>query len=625
MAKILDNIHSPEDLKRVPPKYLNKLAHEIRSFLVHSISKTGGHLSANLGVVELSIALHYVFQSPDDKIIWDVGHQAYVHKLLTGRKEGFKTLRKEGGLSGFPKVTESMHDMFNTGHSSTSISAALGMAKARDMKGEDHSVISVIGDGSLTGGMAFEALNNTGRSNTKMIVILNDNQMSISENVGGLTKYLCDIRTESSYIEAKEEIEKILKCIPGIGDNLVQSVKSAKDTLRYMLVPGVLFEELGFNYFGPVDGHDIQSLISVLRSAKKVKEPVFIHVKTVKGKGYLPAEQMPCLYHGVPTFDVKTGKLQKGNDYTYSKAFGTKMVELGKKNDKVVAITAAMPEGTGLTPFADSFPKRFFDVGIAEQHAVTFAAGLATAGMKPVVAVYSSFLQRAYDQVLHDVCLQNLPVVFALDRAGIVGADGETHQGIYDLSYLSHMPNMTVMAPKNHIELNQMLEYAINYNGPIAIRYPKGTVSTVNEQCQQPIERGKSEVIKEGKTIAVIAYGSMNDVANEVILQLESKGYEPSLINGRFIAPFDETMVLHLSKNHDYIFTIEENVIDGGFGSKYLNCLMEKNIYPKHFKAFGLPKTIIEQGNREHTLKKFGLDRDSIVDYIVRALETKGE
>lgn len=617
MSRLLDTINSPEDLQTLSLSQLKKLAHEIRSFLIHSVSKTGGHLAANLGVVELTIALHYVFNSPEDKLIWDVGHQAYVHKILTGRKHRFKTLRKEGGLSGFPKREESDHDSFNTGHSSTSISAALGMAAARDISGEDYEVIPIIGDGSLTGGIAFEALNNAGRSKSKTIVILNDNQMSISQNVGSLTQYLCDVRTEPVYLDVKEDIERFLRRIPGIGDGIVQSVKSAKENLRYMFVPGVLFEEMGFNYFGPIDGHNINALVSVLKSAKKLKGPIFIHIKTVKGKGYPPAENQPSKFHGVPSFNVKTGEFDcKEKKITYSDAFGEALCDLAAKDKDIVGITAAMPEGTGLSGFASTYPDRFFDVGIAEQHAVTFAAGLAAAGKKPVVALYSSFLQRAYDQVLHDVCLQNLPVVFALDRAGIVGADGETHQGIFDISFLSHMPNLTVMAPKNKEELESMLAFAVEQSGPVVIRYPRGDVSLVNQDQLAPIEMAKQEVLYHGDHVAVLAYGAMNDMAFDIMDELKDEDINVTLVNARFVSPLDEKGILDLANNHECIVTLEENVEHGGFGAKVLATLTKHHVIPKAYRSFALTSGMIEQGTRERSLKQFGLDKEEIKDYI---------
>lgn len=617
MSRLLDTINSPEDLKKLKPVQLKKLAHEIRSFLIHSVSKTGGHLGANLGVVELTLALHYVFNSPEDKFIWDVGHQAYVHKILTGRKDRFRTLRKQDGLSGFPKRDESTHDHFNTGHSSTSISAALGMAAARDLTDEDYEVIPIIGDGSLTGGMAFEALNNAGRSKSKTIVILNDNQMSIAPNVGSLTKYLCDVRTEPVYLDVKEDVERFLKRIPAIGAGLVNSVRSAKDNLRYMLVPGVLFEEMGFNYFGPIDGHNLPALVSVLKSAKKLKGPIFIHVKTVKGKGYLPAEKEPCKYHGVPPFNAKTGEFfGKSTGTSYSKAFGQQMLHLAKEHKNMVAITAAMPDGTGLLDFAKEYPERFFDVGIAEQHAVTFAAGLAAMGKRPVVAIYSSFLQRAYDQVLHDVCLQNLPVIFALDRAGIVGADGETHQGIFDISYLSHLPNLTVMAPKNQVELDAMMAWALTHDGPVVIRYPRGNVSQVYGDQQEAIELGKAEVLQKGKQVALIAYGAMNDLAHEVAEKLKEENIDITVINGRFSSPIDEDLYIELAKDHGCFITLEENMIHGGFGTKIMTALSHQGCVPSHMKCFGFSQGIVEQGERSSALQVAGLDQETVINYI---------
>lgn len=627
MEKLLEQIHSPGDLKKYNIKQLKNISQEVREFLLHSLSQTGGHLGSNLGVVELTLALHYCFNSPKDKLIWDVGHQSYVHKIITGRKDLFPTLRQINGLSGFPKTTESMHDIFNTGHSSTSISAGLGLAKARDLAGDDFSVISIIGDGSLTGGMAFEALNDAGRSNTNLIVILNDNQMSISQNVGGLSQYLSELRTEPIYLEVKDDVEQILKKIPRIGPSLIQTMGKAKESIKYFFIPGILFEELGFTYLGPIDGHDLESLITVFQKAKKMKGPILIHTKTIKGKGYTPAEKKPCSYHGVGPFQLATGKpVQSVAQETYSQVLGETLVRLAHKNQKLVAITAAMPEGTGLDFFAKAYPKRFFDVGIAEQHAVTFAAGLAAGGYKPVVAIYSSFLQRSYDQIIHDVCLQNLPVIFAIDRAGIVGADGETHQGIFDLSYLSHIPNLTIMAPKNKEELIQMLEFATDFNGPIAIRYPRGSVSNQGSNIYTPIVHGKGELLSKGSDMGIIAIGNMVDTALEVIENLRVKGYNPSLLNARFVAPIDETMVIQMATQTSYLFSLEDNLVSGGFGMQVMETLMKYKLNHISFHAFGFPKRFIEQGDCKQLYARYKLDAISITEQILTQFDkTKGE
>lgn len=621
MSSLLEQIHSPEDLKKLTLKEMKKLSHEIRHFLVHSISKTGGHLSSNLGVVELTIALHYVFNTPTDQLVWDVGHQAYIHKILTGRRSDFPTLKKEDGMSGYPKRNESPYDTFNTGHSSTSISAGYGIAKARDIAGDDYNVVSIIGDGSLTGGMAFEALNNIGQSEAKMIVVLNDNEMSISKNVGGLTRYLCEMRTEPHYLDVKQDVEKLLKRIPGIGENLVKSVRNAKDGLRYLLVPGVLFEELGFNYIGPVDGHDLNALISAMQYAKKSKKPVFVHVKTKKGKGYPMAEKDPTKFHGVSPFNVKTGEFKGSSSVSYSKTYGDTMVELGKKYKNMAAITAAMPEGTGLQDFAELYPDRFFDVGIAEQHAVTFAAGLAAKGVKPVVAIYSSFLQRAYDQILHDVCIQNLPVTFAIDRGGFVGADGATHQGAFDIAMLNHIPNMTVMAPKNGMELKEMMSFAMTHDGPIAYRYPRATASTLFTGMQQPIELGKAEILQKGKEVAIIAYGEMNSLLPEVNKVLKEHGIVPTLVNGRFAKPLDYACYTDLANTHKVIVTVEEGVIKGGFGMEIVNYLSNAGLMPEHMKTFGIHDSFVDHAERHRQLDYCDLNSKAIYDYILLKLQ----
>ncbi|WP_058485271.1 1-deoxy-D-xylulose-5-phosphate synthase [Defluviitalea phaphyphila] len=622
MKKLLDSIISPKDLKKLSIDKLNILAKEIRTFLINSLSKTGGHLASNLGVVELTIALHYCFNSPKDKIIWDVGHQSYVHKILTGRKEKFNTLRQKGGLSGFPKREESIHDIFETGHSSTSISAALGIAAARDLNNEKFSVVSIIGDGSLTGGMAFEALNDAGRTNTNLIVILNDNQMSISPNVGGLSKYLSTIRTGPIYLEVKEDIDHILKKIPGIGKSVAKTVRKTKESIRYLLVPGTLFEELGFTYVGPINGHNIGELIKVLNRVKRMKGPILLHVKTVKGKGYKYAEKFPCNYHGVSPFNIESGKsIKKKIKETYSEVFGNTLINLANINKKIVAITAAMPEGTGLKKFEEKFPKRFFDVGIAEQHAVTFAAGLAVSGFHPVFAVYSSFLQRAYDQIIHDVCLQKLPVIFAIDRAGIVGPDGETHQGIFDLSYLSHMPNMTIMAPKDKFELEEMLKYAFTIKGPVAIRYPKGEAPVLSEFNTNPIKYNKSELLYEGKDGAIIAVGKMVEIAKKAVEELKNKNIEISLINARFIKPIDEEMIINIAKKYKVLFTIEDNIINGGYGSNVLQILSKNKIKNINVNILGFPDKFINHGTPDEIYKEYGLDKNGIMQKVEEVLK----
>lgn len=619
LKKLISNIVSPGDLKKLNNKQLNILAREIRSFLIESISKTGGHLASNLGVVELTIALHYCFDSPKDRIIWDVGHQSYIHKILTGRKNEFKTLRQTGGMSGFPKLSESEHDVFGVGHSSTSISAALGIATARDLAKENYSVISVIGDGSMTGGMAFEALNHAGRGNTNLIVILNDNEMSISENVGGLSKYLNKIRTDKAYLDAKEDVEQILQKIPGIGEKMVSAVKRTKESIRTFFVPGVLFEELGFTYIGPVDGHNMDELIQMLNKAKLMKGPILIHVKTIKGKGYSFAENEPEKYHGVSPFIPQTGNALKSKaPVTYSDAFGQTLINISKNNKKIVAITAAMPEGTGLRDYSKLFPNRFFDVGIAEQHSVTFAAGLAIEGYKPVVAIYSTFLQRAYDQILHDVCIQELPVIFAIDRGGIVGEDGPTHQGVFDIAFLSHIPNMTIMAPKNYAELKYMLEFAVAHQGPIAIRYPRGSegknVALIDTTS---IEYGKAEILQKGKDIAIVALGNMVDKAIGAAILLKEKGITPYIINARFTKPIDKDTLEQIAPDINHIITLEDHVVSGGFGEKLLYTLKENNQF-NHIRVhtLGYPDEFIEHGSTESIYQQYGLDEKSIANKV---------
>ncbi|HCT65284.1 MAG TPA: 1-deoxy-D-xylulose-5-phosphate synthase [Lachnospiraceae bacterium] len=616
MDKLLDSLNKVNDIKEICPKDFPCLAKEIREFLLENISKTGGHLASNLGVVELTMALHYSFDIEKDKIVWDVGHQAYVHKMLTGRKDGFKTLRKLDGLSGFPKPSESKYDAFATGHSSTSISAALGIATARDLNRGNESVIAVIGDGSMTGGLAFEALNNAGRANTNLIVVLNDNQMSISNNVGAMPKYLNDLRTASAYLNAKAGVHKLLDKMPVVGKTLDKVIERVKDGVKYLFVSGVIFEELGFKYIGPIDGHDTEELIEVFNKIKNIKGPVLLHVKTTKGKGYRFAEKLPWDYHGVGSFDIKTGTSpSKKAKPSFSKVFGDTMMSIGKKNEKLVAISAAMASGTGLEDFQLAYPNRFFDVAIAEQHAVTFSAGLASGGLIPVFAVYSTFLQRAYDQLMVDVCLQKLHVIFAIDRAGIVGADGETHQGIFDISFLYHIPNLTIMAPKNGAELKSMLEMAVEMDGPVAIRYPRSNAEE-DWYCGEEISYGIAEIDTDGNEIAIIACGTMFDTAKEVCEKLKADGKNPMLVNPRFIKPIDSKTTAYICKKCKYIFTIEDNVVKGGFGSVVNEEISNQNITGVRLTSFGFPDKFIEQGTREQLFGRYSLDTDGILRRI---------
>lgn len=616
---ILEKIKKPNDIHKVSLEDFPRLAEEIRSFLIQSVSETGGHLASNLGVVELTLALHNVLDFPQDKLIWDVGHQAYTHKLLTGRKEDFSGLRTFGGMSGFPKHKESPCDAFDTGHSSTSISAALGYARARDLKGEDRTVVAVIGDGSLTGGMAYEALNNVSHLKSNMIIVLNDNKMSISENVGGLSKHLTALRTRESYMDFKMDVEKKLKQIPHVGDSVARSVKKSKDSIRQLFVKGGFFEDFGIKYIGPIDGHDIKEMVRVLNALKRLNEPVVMHVVTQKGRGYVPAEQNPSAFHGVGSFDIATGESLASKSLTYTSVFSKTICRLGKAHPDVVTICAAMPDGTGLIAFKKHFPGRFFDVGIAEQHAVTFAAGLAAGGMHPFVAVYSSFLQRAYDQIIHDVCIQNLPVVFCVDRAGLVGADGETHQGIFDLSYLSMIPNMTVCAPKNKYELYDMLYFAYQYHGPIAIRYPRGSAYEGFKNMRPPIEYGKSELMFEGEKIALVAVGSMVQTAVQVREKLLDKGINATVVNARFVCPLDTECLDRLSRDHQWIVTMEENVLKGGFGEACGDYLLAKHEDVRLIHV-GVPDVYVEHGGVDQLKKTLHMDADSIVERICSAM-----
>ena len=614
---VLDKIEKENDIKNLSQEELEELAREIRTFLIEKISENGGHLGSNLGVVELTMALHLCLDLPKDKIIWDVGHQSYTHKLLTGRKDGFDELRKFGGMSGFPKHKESLCDAFNTGHSSTSISAGLGYARARDLKGEDYNVVSIIGDGSMTGGMAWEALNNAARMETNFVIILNDNNMSISENVGGLSNYLSHVRTKEGYMNFNEGVKNALSKIPVYGDAIVNRVRRTKNGLKQFFVPGMLFEEMGLTYLGPVDGHNIRQLVKTINEAKKVRGAVLVHVCTQKGQGYEPAIRHPARFHGAEPFEIETGLPKKRHGKpNYTDIFSTVMRKMGDREPNVVAITAAMPDGTGLKRFRNMFPERFFDVGIAEQHAVTFAAGLASAGLIPVVAVYSSFLQRAYDQILHDVCIQKLHVVFAIDRAGIVGSDGETHQGIFDLSYLSTIPNMCVMAPKNKWELSDMMKFAVTYEGPIALRYPRGEAYDGLERFRTPMEYGKAEVIYDETEIALLAVGSMVKTAVETRAHLRELGYPCTLINARFVKPLDEQLLRDLEAEHKLLVTMEENVKNGGFGERVLEYLSEIGSNLRVLNI-SLPDDYVEHGNVDVLKKEFGIDAETVTKRIV--------
>jgi 1-deoxy-D-xylulose-5-phosphate synthase len=613
---ILDKITKPNDIKNIPQEEYDDLAQEIREFLINKISVTGGHLGSNLGAVELTMALHLVADLPEDKIIWDVGHQSYTHKLLTGRQAGFENLRKYGGMSGFPKRKESLCDSFDTGHSSTSVSAGLGLVKARDLNGDDHAVYAVIGDGALTGGMAYEALNNAARLDTNYVIILNDNNMSIAENVGGMSKYLRKIRTADAYKDFKIVLENKLNRFRG-GDQLVDTLKRYKSGVKQLVVPGMFFEDMGITYLGPVDGHDIKAMVRMLKEARKLPKCVLVHVITKKGKGYLPAERHPARFHGAEPFEITTGlPLKNRKKANYTDIFSTVMCKLGARNDKVVAVTAAMPDGTGLKRFSNMYHDRFFDVGIAEEHAVTFAAGLAAGGLRPIVAVYSSFLQRAYDQILHDVCIQNLPVVFAIDRAGLVGADGETHQGIFDISYLSSIPNMTIMAPKNKWELSDMLKFAVKFDSPIAIRYPRGEAYDGLEEFRDPIRFGKCEVIYEENDIALFALGSMVRSAEEIRKELKDKGYPCSLVNARFAKPVDEDVIREMCETHSLIVTLEENVQSGGYGEKIRDYVFEHKL-DCDVLIIALPDDYIEHGNVELLKKEVGIDEETIIQRII--------
>lgn len=614
---ILEKIKEANDVKQLSLSECEQLAQEIRDFLIRSLSETGGHLASNLGVVELTIALHRFLHFPEDKLVWDVGHQAYTHKILTGRKEQFATLRKTGGLSGFPKRKESDCDAFDTGHSSTSISAGLGLVQARDLKGENYQVVSVIGDGALTGGMAYEALNNAAELKKNFIIILNDNEMSITRNVGGMSSYLDHIRMAAPYTELKMGVTNALKKIPKVGDGMVDALHKTKSSIKQLVIPGMLFENMGLTYLGPVDGHDMRQLGKVLQEAKRKQGPVLIHVLTEKGRGYEPAMRHPARFHGAAPYEIETGLPKSNGNPSYTDIFSTVMRKFGDREPDVVAVSAAMVPGTGLKRFGNMFPDRLFDVGIAEEHAVTFAAGLALGGLRPVVAIYSSFLQRAIDQILHDVCMQNLPVVFAVDRAGLVGSDGETHHGCFDLSYLSMMPNMTVMAPKNKWELSDMMKFAIRQNGPVAIRYPRGEAYTGLEEYRAPIEMGKAEVLEKGKEIAILAVGNMVRTAVQVTENLRKKGYKPTLVNMRFVKPLDTELLDIIKEDHSLIVTMEENVKSGGFGEQVMTYYGSRMHGPA-VRIVAIEDRFVPHGSVEDLMRQQQMDSDSVTERVLQ-------
>lgn len=622
---MLEKIQKPNDIKKIPADQLPALAEEIRKFIIESLSKTGGHLASNLGVVELTIAMHRVFDLPKDKLIWDVGHQSYTHKILTGRKDGFETLRREGGISGFPKRSESDCDVFDTGHSSTSISAGVGYVRARELKKENYSVVSIIGDGALTGGMAYEALNNAASLKSNFIIVLNDNEMSITENVGGMSSYLSGLRTASAYTDFKMDVTKALNRIPGIGPGMVDAMRKTKSSIKQIIIPGMLFEDMGLTYLGPVDGHNIPQLIKTFQEAKRFEGPILVHVLTQKGRGYEPAMRHPARFHGAGPFDAKTGLPVGKSNPTYTDVFSTVMRKMGDRRKDVAAVTAAMMTGVGLKRFSNMFPDRCFDVGIAEEHAVTFAAALSLGGITPVVAIYSSFLQRAYDQIMHDVCMQNLHVVFAIDRAGLVGYDGETHHGIFDLSYLGSMPNMTILAPKNLWELSDMIKFAVDYDGPIAVRYPRGEAYTGLKEFRAPICLGKSEVIHEGSRVALLAVGSMVKMAEEVQKQLKERmDMDAALVNARFVKPIDEELLRSFADTYELVVTLEENVKDGGFGERVLAFAEEEDL-PFGVEIIALPDRFIPHGSVSYQMKQVGFTPEDICGRIEEYYRKQGQ
>ena len=628
MGRLLNQIKEPNDIKRISPKLYPILAQEIRDFLLENVSQTGGHLASNLGAVEITMALHICLHFPEDKVVYDVGHQSYVHKILTGRKEEFPSLRQKDGLCGFPKRSESECDAFGTGHSSTSISAALGLAVARDLQQKEETVVAVIGDGALSGGMAYEALNNLSilrKEKKNMIIILNDNKMSISENVGGMSRYLNDLRSRKSYSEFKENVENALNNIPGVGKSVARTLKKSKDSIKQLFIPGMLFENMGITYYGLVNGHDIYELIHAINRAKQHEGPILIHAITRKGMGYKNAERNPEKFHGIGPFDKETGEtLAQKTQKTYTDIFSKSLIELAKDNKKVVAITAAMPSGTGLKNFKKYYPKRFFDVGIAEEHAVTFAAGLAAEGMHPVFAVYSSFLQRGYDQVLHDVCIQKLPVFFCIDRSGLVGADGETHQGIFDISYLSHIPNMVLMAPKNAREMPEMMKFALSYDGPVAMKYPRGSVYDGLSEFNVPVELGKSEVIYEGQDVVILSVGNIMEECEEAVRILQEEGYHPGLVNVRFIRPMDEQLLHELAAKYSLIVTIEENQLIGGYG-QMVSAFFHKNRYQNDLLSLGIADYFVRHATVAQQRKEAGIDKASIVKSIIDRMNYRSD
>ena len=618
---MLEQLNNAEDLKKLNINEKTILAEEIRKYILDVVSKNGGHLASNLGIVELTIAIHSIFDLDKDKVVWDVGHQTYVHKILTGRKEALKTLRKLDGIAGFPKTSESETDCFNTGHSSTSISAAMGIAKARDLKNENHSVLAVIGDGALTGGMALEALNHVGSTKTRMIVVLNDNEMSISKNIGGINKFLSKLRVKKKYTISNKKGRKIIEKIPLIGNFTVKAVTRMKKSIKQLILPKMYFEDIGFKYLGPVDGHNIEDLEYILSRAKELDEPVLIHVLTKKGKGYKLAEENPAKFHGTGPFNIETGESTKKKQKDYSKAFGEKLIELAEKNEKIVAITAAMRDGTGLKEFSIKYPERFFDVGIAEQHALTFAAGLAKEGMIPFVPIYSSFYQRAYDQVIHDICIQNLPVIMCVDRAGCVGNDGETHQGLYDMAFFKIIPNICIMAPKDFEELEAMMEYAITLNKPVVIRYPRGGEADIKFDRHENIELGQAEVLKEGHDVTIIGIGKMAATAMKVANELQKEDIDTEVINARFLKPLDSKNISKSIEKTKFVVTVEDGTIIGGLGDSIKEMLINNNIKDVKIKCFAYPDEFIKHGAVQELEKLYGIDTESIKKYIKQNIE----
>ncbi|MBW2318932.1 MAG: 1-deoxy-D-xylulose-5-phosphate synthase [Deltaproteobacteria bacterium] len=621
----LQQIESPKDLKRIPRSELPELAKEIRKIIIETVSRTGGHLAPSLGVVELTIALHYVFDLPKDKIIWDVGHQAYTHKLLTGRRDRFHTLRQHGGLSGFTRMSESKYDAFSTGHASTSISASLGIACGKNLKDDKGKVIAVIGDGSMTGGLAYEGLNQAGDLRKDLIVILNDNEMSIAPNVGVLSSFLSRKLSAKHFVRLREEVKDFFRALPKFGDDVYNLAKRTEESFKAFVTPGMLFEAFNFNYLGPIKGHRLDHLIDTLENIKGMQRGVLLHVTTKKGKGYEPAEKHPSYFHGVGSFEIQTGNgiRSKGKPLSYTEVFGKKLTEMASENDKIIAVTAAMPEGTGLAGFSKAFPERFFDVGIAEQHAVTFAAGMATEGFRPVIAIYSTFLQRAYDQIIHDVCLENHPVVFALDRCGIVGEDGPTHHGLFDLSYLGSLPNMVIMAPKDENELQHMLKTSLEHQGPIALRYPRGSgVGVALEIDAHTLPIGKAEILTKGSDVVIFAIGATVMEAVEAYTKLKHQGISATVVNSRFIKPLDTKLIVSLAQSIANIVTVEENVVRGGFGSAILECLADEGITGNRVLRLGIHDTFVEHGSQEILRKIYGIDADGITQAVSNMLKS---